>query len=1183
MSAKGIGHGNENMAPRIYTILTALALLPLQLWGGTSDSVHTWADSSALANGSWVKIALNQSYDGIYQITYSQLRSWGFTDPSQVGVYGYGGHTLPESFATNHIDDVPEIATMHDADGKRILFYGRGTVEWSYKNAATRFVQRQHPYATYSCYFLHQKDAGDAPLTIGEMPSNTATPAVTLTDYDEYWLHENESVNLGQTGRQWYGEDFLSTTSQKFSLPEEAPLKGHEIKAGTALLNVNFVTKASAKTSFSVRVNGSTVGTQYVAATTNAYAFGTEGSLSVKLADSIDLSSAEVRVTYSPSSSPTTARLNYIRLQGKCELEASAAEAFMLFRNAEAISQLAEYRIGGLTSAMQVWDVTSAVETTRQQLVGDSTFVPMAVGLREYAVVNTASNAFPGVKYVGTVNNHLNLHGSRAANLVILAPSGLYTQALTLADYRHQHDGLTYIVVTPEAIYNEYSSGVPDATAIRLFLKHLYDKEVDSLGQHTLRYFLLFGDGSYDNRTACRSNYMLPTYQSEASLVETSSCVCDDYFGFLDDNEGGKTGSDGLYTLSSDRLDIGIGRLPVSSTEQAEAVVAKIIGYDTDQYGSWKNRLCFLSDDDKIESSATDSPNLHMRHNDQLVKLLQDSGHMEFIYQKIYLPAYQQTQSASGTDYPDARKELNNSLQQGLLILNYAGHGASNNITHEQLMSATLASKLRMKHLPVWVTASCDVSRFDADVTSMGENLMLNGQGGAAALFSTTRVVYASQNLNLNKAIVNNLFDRNSDGTRFRLGDIMKAAKVSLNSDYNKLNFCLIGDPTMTLAFPEQKAVVDSVKGNFRSLETVTVYGHVCRTGSDEVDSGFNGLVYPTIFDAEDSITADKGLYQEPIYTFATRTRKVFTGRDVVTNGQFKFSFTVPQDISYSTGTGLINLYACTDTGDEANGYYNEFVVEHGDADPTADTEGPKIVCCFMNDDSFRSGDIVGTTPFFYAEVTDASGINATGNSIGHDVCLTLECLSNPLVTSRQIVLNDYFTTFTATPTHGNVKYSLTDLAEGTYQATFRVWDVYNNASDTTFTFTVSSESSPTLVLLQAYPSPVKQGSTVTFRALHNRPESADQIRLQIYTQTGIKVLDQTTSSSSCEVVYLEQGATSPTQISTAPNADETSQLMGSTTLTWTAEVAPGIYMYRAYVTAGGDETASQSKKLIVY
>lgn len=1158
-----------------------LALLPC-----ATQAAHTWAEHSVLSEGTWIKIALNEGKDGIYAISYSQLRSWGFSNPSQVGVYGYGGHTLAESFSSQHIDDLPEVATWHDEENQRILFYGRGLIEWTY-HTSYNFVHRQHPYATTAYYFLHQK-SDEAPLALTEKASNTdAAPSDTLTEFDEYWLHEVESVNVGETGRCWYGENFLTTTSQNFSLPEEDWLSGHIFKEGTARIDVGFMAKSSSQSTFEVRLDGTTIGSQTLSASTNTYAYGSESTFRLKLSSVADLNGAQVRITYSQgSATPSTARLNYIRLQGKCDLEASSQEAFMLFRNSASYQQLLAYKLSGLNSEMQVWDVTDPNDVQLQQFAaavdgnGEATFVPSEKGIREYAIVNLASNGFLGVTKVGTVSNQ-DLHAQQPVNLVIVVPSALYNYAVQLAEHRAEHDGLSYLVVTPGAIYNEYSSGVPDATAIRLFLKQLYDR-ADG-GCNDLKYLLLFGDGTYDNFSASKSNYLLLTYQTEKSLIETSSTTVDDYFGFLDDGDGGKTSS-GYYTLNAEGLDIGLGRLSVSSTDEAEAVVNKLIEYDdASQNGNWKNRLCFLSDDDKMDNSGTDSPNLHMKHNESLINSLLNDGHEEFVYQKIYLPAYTLTSSASGTDYPDARKELNNVLQQGCLMLNYAGHGSTQNITHEMLMSTTLAQQLNMRHLPLWITASCSVSRFDGDDLSMGEGLLTNANGGAIGLISTTRVVYASDNLSLNRAFVDHLFDRNDDGTRYRLGDILREAKLDLGSNYNKLNFCLLGDPSMTLAFPEQKMVVDSVIGSWETLSRVTVHGHICQVGSAETDTTFNGLVYPTVYDAPDSITADKGIYQEPVLTFASRNRKVFTGRDVVSKGQFSFSFNVPQDILYSEETGLINLYACSEEGAEGQGYYNAFTLSAGTTSTTADTIPPTIISCFLDQASFESGDVVGLTPFFYAEVSDSSGINATGNSIGHDVSLYIESLSNPLQANRQYVLNDYFTTFTGDATHGNIKYSLDDLDEGNYRATFQVWDVYNNVSKYSFTFTISAKKSATIALLQAYPSPVKQGETVTFRVLHNRPESADVLRLQVYTQTGIKVLDTSTSSSSAEVVYLEEGATELTELNDALNADETSALMGSTTLQWTAAIAPGVYIYRAYLTAGSEETATKSKMLIVY
>lgn len=1168
-------------------ILLFLLLLPLRVWG-VSAGIHTWAAQSALAEGSWVKVALNDTDDGIYQITYSQLRNWGFSNPSQVGVYGFGGHMLNESFSTNHIDDLPEVAIYQDTERQRILFYGRGLITWNYRDTLYQWEQRQHPYATSSCYFLHQK-SGESPLQIDTKASSQAQPDVVLREYDECWLHEVETTNLGETGRQWYGESFLSSLAQNFDLTQGTRFEGHILKAGTALLTVNFVANAQSSSSFTVRLGSTTIGSKTIGSNTNTYGIATEATLNTRLTTTGSLNGATVGITYQPgTSAASAARLNYIRLQGKCDLEASSAEAFMLFRNIEAKRKQVAYVLRGINSKMQVWDVTSPNTIFRQELVGDTLFVPEQQGVREYAVVNLASNNFSGVSLVGNVKRQ-NLHSLEGINMVIVSAPAFVPQAERLAEYRRQHDQLSVYVVTPEQIYNEYSSGVADATAIRLFMKNLYEKGLNADEGKKLRYLLLFGDGTYNNRAATLSNYLLPCYESDASLVQTSSCVCDDYFGFLDDNEGGRKDGNGNFSITNDVLDISIGRLPVRNATQADDIVAKIISYDSNQFGSWKNRLCFLSDDDKLDTSGKDSPNLHMKHNDQLISILEAAGHNEFLYQKIYLPAYKQTVTTSGTDYPDARKEFNSVLQQGALIINYAGHGSTTGITHEMIMSSRLANQLRMKHLPVWITASCDVSRWDANDASMGEELLLNPHGGAAALISTTRVVYAAENLSLNKAITNHIFDRHTDGTRYRMGDILRMAKVDLGSNFNKLNFCLLGDPSMLLACPEQQMVIDSIKGDFSTLNTVTIHGHVLKLGGTEIDSTFHGLIYPTIFDAEEKVSADKGIWQstssdeEIPYQFMSRNRKVFSGRDYVRNGKFEFSFCVPMDLSGLPGNGLINLYACSEDGREGNGYYNQFQFKAATANVHADTLGPKLITCFLDDPDFKSGDAVGTTPFFYAEVIDESGINATGASVGHDVSLTIQCLSNPLITIKQYNLNSYFTTFTGQPTHGNVKYQLSDLEEGTYRAMFRIWDIYNNPTTVTFDFTVSDKTKPEIALMQAYPSPVKQGGTVTFRMLHNRPESADKLRVQVYTQTGVKVLDQTVQSNSCEAVYLEPDATRVTQISKQLNADETSQLMGSTTLQWTADVLPGVYLYRAYLSAGSQETASKSKLLIVY
>ena len=1174
-----------------YIVLASMLMLYVMSVQAAWVGRHTFATTSRLATGTWVKVSLDGTEDGIYQITYDQLMKMGFEHPEKVGVYGYGGHALPEAVNNIAQDDLPEVAVYHDAAQRRILFYGQGMLTWSY-NIVKGFIHRQNTYDQKAYYFLHEKD-GEEPLQMTRLTANANASQTVVKQYDVHYLHEEELINLGQTGREKYGESFVTNTVQKFDF--------EEVAAGEVRVTVNFVANSSEASTLAVALNGTDLGTANLQPRSNEYAYATETSLdkSLTLNEKTGLS---VKLTYKAASgnTPTTARLNYIRVVGKRDFSKPAR--FELFRSGEAYSKLIRYSLGNaVDDDTEVWDVTSPTDVKRQELSADHSFCPTAMGVREYALVNVKGSSFPTVRNEGKVANQ-NLHALPMTNMVIVTAPAYYAEACRLAEFRRLNDHLHVTVVTPEQIYNEFSSGKQDVTAIRLLMKMFYDryhKEIGDIeegeptrteGVYEPLYLLLWGDGHYDNMNIDR-HYQLPCYESDASLVETSSCVCDDYFGFLDDFEGGTVDTNLRYTIARDAVDIGIGRLPVSSQEQSVNMLNKIIHYSSNAYlGTWKNRLCFLSDDDK----PGDSYNCHVKHNDQLVNSLQKANHNEFVFQKIYLPAYKQTQSASGTDYPDAKKEFQETLKKGVLMVNYAGHGNTTAITNENMMTATAASELNMKQLPLWVTASCDVSRWDEDGTSMGECLLLNPNGGAIAMLSTVRVVYAQQNLMLNQAMIDNIFNRFDDGTRYRLGDVLRASKVELGADYNKLNFCLLGDPSLTLSFPEQQIKVTEINGqpvsgnkkfDLKTLSTVTVKGHVLQTGSqNKVDTSFNGLVYPTFFDAADTLTADKGAVQPeaPTFSFATRTKKAFSGRGLVKNGEFEFSFTVPIDISYKGTDGLANFYACSDENAEASGYFSHYCLTGTDDYQQTDTVGPVIKQLFLNDNNWKDGGVVNATPYFFAEVQDESGFNATGNTVGHDMVLTIRCTSNPLLASEQHTLNDYFTTYTGDRSTGNIQYSIPSLQDGTYEATFRIWDVYNNPTTRKFTFTVQSATAPEAVVVQAYPCPAKAGDNITFRVLHNRPESAQELTLQIYTQTGHKIYEKTVNSSSAAKVYAASMET-PTKLSNAINADESGDFMGSATIYWDSSVMrAGFYLYRVFLSSNGSAEMSKSKLLMV-
>ena len=1087
-----------------HLLFSITLLLAAQTVTAASYGKHDFADTSVLSDGLWVKVATDGDKNRIHQISYGQLRNMGFAHPEHVQVYGYGGHVLSENLDEVEYDDLPLAPMVHDAAQSRLLFAAHGLSKWS--AVGNRYHHRRNVYETQGYYFLHETEEATPPSD-----SILYNHPLTL-------LHEEELVNIGQSGREKYGESFVSNKKQTFKLGT--------LGAGDVNLRINAITKADAQTSYTVLVNGAEMGKISVSATSGTYNFASEGwfEKTVHLDTESEL---EVTLQYEPGSAKVElARLNYIEAVGNWATDAPGYTQITLAK---------------------------------------------ALEMKDYQ--------FASVKVIGRVENQ-DLHALPHCDMLIVTAPAYLSEANRLAAYRRSHDGLSVTVLTPEKIYNEFSSGGQDPTAIRLLTKKLQP-----------RYLLLMGKGHYDNQQIDRQ-YFLPTYETDYSLAETSSCVCDDYFGFIEDGEGGKTDSRGRYQISNETLDVGVGRLPVSTIQEAKDAIDKIIAYSNNRYqGAWKSRLCFLSDDDK----QGDSFNAHVRHNDQLVASLEKAGHKEYAMQKIYLPAYRQTSSASGTDYPDAKKEFLESLKQGVLMVNYAGHGNTSSLTHEEMMTSAIASQLSMRYLPVWVTASCDVGRWDNDERSLGERLTLNPNGGAIAMFTTVRIVYAHQNLILNHAIIDNLFNRFDDGTRYRLGDVLKAAKRSLGKDYNKLNFCLMGDPSLTMAYPEHQIAVTEVNGQpvdettgnipLQALETVTMRGVVYKTGSrTEIDSTFNGIIFPTLYDALDTLTADKGYVQDDAdpYRFTTRTRKAFSGRGEVKNGQFEFSFMVPQDIAYSSKPGLATLYACSSDWTEAQGYFDKYQLTGGQEIIRTDTLGPVINRLFLNDMLFSEGAVVNSTPYFYAEVSDESGFNTTGNGIGHDMVLTIKCTSNPLLSVKQYILNNYFSTYTGRFNVGNVQYSIPALEDGDYEASFTVWDVFNNASRKIFHFTVAKGKAPSAVAVQAYPSPAKSGDPLTFRVLHNRPESQTEMHLEVYNALGHLVYETNVKNNQATKYYATD-LDKPTIANASILADETPNFMGSTSIVWSApDLGAGFYVYRIVLTSNGSQQVSDSKILII-
>ena len=1121
-------------------IITILSLA--SSWSATSQ----YAVHSQLSSGRWVKIKVEQS--GVYRLTASALADMGFTDPSKVSVHGYGGWILDEDFSKGtYLDDVPAIPIWRD--GESIYFYAKGPVKWEYNAYDRRFSHTNNPYSTAGYYFI--TDATDV-LNM-ETQASVEGAVRQISTFDDYQVWETESVAVNESGRQLFGESFTTTTSRDFSFTVPG------ITQDDAIITMRFIAKTSSRTPVTLEVGDERLNLSisapvqyetYTAAVADSGSIVWRGEKNERV---------NMNVTYGKSGDEN-AHLDYIRFQMRRALRLYDSQT--AFRSTDAIGNVSRFQVGDASSSTIVFEITDTQAPKLVSTTLDGSTLSFSISassqLREFVAFDkNRLNNTPII--VGEINPQ-DLHGMGLPNMVIIVPNAFTSQAERLAEEHRKRDGLKVAVINPEAIYNEFSSGMPEATAYRRMLKMFYDRSTDT---NALQYLLLFGDGAFDNRglthewsqnSSLLSN-MLLTYQSENS-INIYSYTSDDYFGVLEDNSG--------RNLASDRMCIGIGRLPVRTYTEARAAVDKIISYmDNTLPGDWKSNITFMADDgSNADLESNDGPQQHMDHADELARIVQEN-YPEFRINKLYFDAYTKERTGGNASYPDVENNLQKQLRNGLMILNYVGHGNTTSLSDEHVVTQSAIQQYNYPYLPLWITATCDFTRFDALSTSAGESVFLNEKSGGIALFTTTRTVFSGNNANINRALINNLFEKDENGKHLALGTIIRNAKQALSGDDNKLKFLLIGDPALRLAYPDYEIAVTKINGTpideagtptIRALERVTVSGEV-RTPSGVKDPQFSGSLDITVFDSQQTITTLDNFGTGTHFTYTDYPNTLYIGNDSVQQGEFSFTFTVPKDISYSNDFGKMNLYAFNATDSiEAHGSFQNFRVG-GTSDTGSDDEaGPEIRYLYLNDTTFVDGGKVNTTPLFVASLWDASGINITGSSIGHDMMLIID---NQVVKSYN--LNDYYQLSGEEGT-GLVIFSIPELEPGVHTAEFKVWDVLNNSTTQTFSFEVVDDLEPQLIKLYAAPTPARE--QVTFFLHHNLPESQLNVRIEVFDMAGrLRWNHEETGSSEAFKAYQ---------------------------LTWNLEgnngtrLRPGIYIYRASLSSGKSKTVTDANKMII-
>lgn len=1147
-----------NTIERLISFETEVTALP-STTRSTSAS-RSYTRNSVLGQGDWYKIGVQQN--GVYKLDYQFLKSIGIDvdniNPKTIQIYGNGGGSLPYGNYVSRYDDLQENAIYVEGenDGRfdasdYVLFYGTSQIRWNYNSVTGQFNHVLNMYADTTYFFITvSQNAGRRIQTRASAPSYTTS----ITTFDDYFFKESEINNLIGSGREWYGESMdviNNTVSFNATIPNLSLTDSVELRSTCAGRAKN----SGMNNSFSLTVNGFGLG---------SIAFSDVGDYpSDNYANPVAFnknflpSSSTLNFTIRMSSTDASAQawLNFVELNYRRNLIFSGNQ--MHFRDSKSVGagNIGEFRISGSSPTVKIWDVTDPIHPVAQSSTygsGVSSFNAATDELHEYAI-------FSGQQYFTAINCGLvvnqNLHSLPQAKMIIVTHPNFLQQANELADFHRTVDNMTVHVVTTSQIYNEYSSGAQDVCAVRDFMKMFYDRATSPATMPD--YLILFGDASYDpkNRLPSNTNYVI-AYEAPNGYNKTQSYISDDFFTLLDDYEG-----DWVY---GELMDLSVGRIPVRSGIEAEAMVNKIKNYvngnnaaPNPTFGNWRNIITFVADDQ--------DNNTHVKQADTLAKRVAN-GYPIYNLEKIYLDAFNQITGAGGQRYPDAHDAITNRIERGTLLITYIGHGNEINWTKERVLEISdINSWTNMNKLAAFLTATCEFTRVDdPSRTSAGELVYLNPNGGGICMFTTTRLAYSNSNYNLCQRFFIHFFEK-SNGKPLTIGEIFEQTKLDVYTDANLRNFVLLGDPAIRLAFPKYNVKTNTINGVDISLPTDTLNAlrKITITGEIQDDNGnrltnFNGVVMPTVFDkVQNYLTLgnDANDRTDPSYpmSFSLQKNIIYSGRASVTNGTFSFTFVVPRDISFQIGPGKLSYYAFNDRED-ANGYNNTVMVGGITSNAVQDVEGPSIRL-YMNDDKFVRGGMTDKNPYIYALLADSNGINMVGTGIGHDITAELDGK-----TDSKYVLNEYYESDLNSYQTGKVRYQLKNVNAGPHMLKLKVWDVYNNSSEANTEFVVSESALLALDHVLNYPNPFSTNTTFMFD--HNRPYTAMNVQVQIFTVSGklIKTLSDRLT----------------------PTGNHFDNLRWDGLDDFGDKIGKGVYVYKLRVQTDDGEYADKFEKLVI-
>ena len=1102
------------------------------------------AQDGLLSEGEWYKIAVPKS--GVFVIDNQFLSANGINvqgkDPRNFRIFGYPGGTLPQANNANWPTYLNELAISIDGenDGSfgandKLYFFAESSHSLTFNSAENRFQYEHNPYTDEMYYLLNMGS------TRGKrIESQQANPTGNeINSVRDAVVYTNPTNNILFSGRNWYSERFDVNPNRNFDLNLKGIAPNSNLKLSVALMTQSF-----GASSMVVNAAGQNLGEMNLPAIPT----GTYSLKGIEVLQSFDFSSSALQNLNTAVRSNlqfrrftgggSNAFLNYLILEGNRELKPYDEALTFGLQNQQSIT----LNIKEANAETQLWDVSNSFNV--KQLAGTLASGNLKIGIQNHAggrwTLFSKSQLPKPIAAIKISNQHLK-DGS-APDMVIITSATFKPEAERLASHRQSFNGFDVKVVTVDEIYNEFSAGRQDVSAIRNYLKYAYD-------QGNLKYALMFGRASYDYKSRIEENSnIVPNYQSRNSLHPILTYASDDYFGFLTNNKGNWAEDEN----GNHDLDIAVGRIPIKSLAEARAAVSKIIDYETNPsgLGDWRTRIVFAADDGDA--------NIHQRDANRLAQLV-DTTQRSIQTQKIFLDDYAIIDGEGSSKIsPDAAQALLEQFEKGAFIVNYTGHGSERQLAAERMLDEDKIRTLRNRNkYPIFVTATCEFGRNDdPTLISAAEQMVLNPNAGAIAMVTTSRPVFSSTNYQLNLAFYNHLFTK-ENGQYLSLGEIFKRTKNSSQNGVLNRNFILLGDPALTPAFPKQsiaithinESAIDTDNQEIKALSNVKLQGEI-RNNSNSLIADFDGVVEVNVMNEEDSYQT-LGQSAGP-FSYKARRNSIFKGKATVSNGKFEVEFIGPKGIPEAIKKGAIFMYANSSSGMIDASGVNLDVKIGGRENVSLDNNGP-VISLFMNDSTFKDGGLTNQNPTLKAYFQDEQGINISRFNPDSEMIVILDG-------DKEFSVANFFTATTDDFRSGSLSFPLFALEVGKHRLELFAADNHENISSAIINFEVGENTKLQLNNVINYPNPMKLDTRFSFE--HNKSGEPLEIFITIYSVQGqpIRTLNFSESISPTRVDGLEWDGNNK----------------------FGAKLSPGVYIYHLTAISIRDGSKFTAKKKLI-